>query len=89
MDTFTNLLNNGTTSLAVASAIVTSQEADSDLVNGLYTQLLKRSADSAGLDGFDQSLRDGAGVEAVVAGIVGSDEYFGLGQQQQSNGNQG
>ncbi len=89
MDTFTNLLNNGTSPLAVASAIVTSQEADSDLVNGLYTQLLKRSADSAGLDGFDQSLRDGAGVEAVVAGIVGSDEYFGLGQQQQSNGNQG
>ncbi len=85
LDSFSHALNNGTTPLLVAAAIVSSQEADADLVNDLYTQFLKRSADNAGLNSFAQSLRNGAAVEAVVVGIVGSDEYFGLTQSTSSS----
>ncbi len=85
LDSFSHALNNGTTPLLVAAAIVSSQEADANLVNDLYTQFLKRSADNAGLDSFAQLLRNGAAVEAVVVGIVGSDEYFGLTQSTSSS----
>ncbi|HLJ98211.1 MAG TPA: DUF4214 domain-containing protein [Gemmataceae bacterium] len=77
---FSTALDNGTTPLMVASAVVFSAEADADLVNGFYTRFLKRSADSAGLQQFTQALGNGGDVEAVVAGIVGSNEYFGLTQ---------
>jgi len=78
---FSSALDNDVAPLAVASAIVSSQEADRDQVNNLYSQFLKRQADGPGLDGFTQALLKGASLEAVVGGMVGSDEYFGLAQQ--------
>ena len=78
---FSSALDNDVAPLAVASAIVSSQEADSDQLNNLYSQFLKRQADGPGLDGFTQALLKGASLEAVVGGMVGSDEYFGLAQQ--------
>ncbi len=75
-------LDNGTTPLTVATAVVFSAEANADLVNGFYTKFLKRSADNAGLQQFTQALGNGGDVEAVVAGIVGSNEYFELTQAQ-------
>jgi hypothetical protein len=62
----------------VAFMIIVSQEADALLVNGLYLQLLKRPADSGGLNGFTQALLNGVRDEAIIAGLVASNEYFGL-----------
>ena len=68
LEAFTTALDNGISPLTVASAIVSSQEANSDAVNGLYTQLLKRQADGTGLervttnpsfDGFPMWSHDG------------------------------
>jgi hypothetical protein len=75
---FTTALGNGATAAAVASTIITSPEAESDLVKSFYLQFLKRPADSTGLGVFTQALLSGARDEAVILALVSSDEYFGL-----------
>ena len=75
---FTNALGNGALPLTVASAIITSQEADTLLVKGLYQQFLKRQADGGGLNTFTQALVGGARDEAIIVSLVASSEYLGL-----------
>ncbi len=76
LNAFTTALNNGTPPLTVASAIISSPEAQSVLVKGFYLQFLKRQADSGGLNSFVQQLLSGVRDEAVIVGLVASDEYF-------------
>jgi hypothetical protein len=61
---------------AVASAIVTSNEADQDLVQQDYLQFLSRPADPAGLSVCSGALQQGVRDEAILAGIIGSGEFF-------------
>ena len=60
----------------VAMAILTSVEATNKQVSDLYSSLLKRSADSAGLAYWAGRLRSGERFEEVMAAILGSGEYF-------------
>jgi hypothetical protein len=74
---FTNALNTGQSLGSVAQAIVSSQEADADVVNAFYVRFLRRPADAGGLSAFTQQLLSGTSDEAVIAELVGSAEYFG------------
>jgi hypothetical protein len=60
----------------VAQAIISSPEAQTDQVAGIYLQFLKRTADSGGLNAFTQALVSGTPDELVIAEFVASDEYF-------------
>jgi hypothetical protein len=62
----------------VAGEILTSVEGERDYVQGLYNQYLQRPADTAGLNNWVSALQSGVTNEQVVAGIVGSVEYFAL-----------
>jgi hypothetical protein len=73
---FTTALANGSSSLSVAQSIISSPEAESDLVKGFYLQFVKRTADSGGLNAFTQALVSGTRDELVIAQFVASDEYF-------------
>jgi hypothetical protein len=75
-------LAGGMTRDAVAQAILTSLEADSDAVQSLYSAFLHRPADPSGLNSFTTALQQGVPGEAVIASIVGSQEYFSLAQAQ-------
>jgi hypothetical protein len=75
---FTNALASGTPAPSVALAIISSPEAQSDLVQSYYRQFLKRPADSTGLNGFTQALLSGVRDETIIASLVASTEYFGL-----------
>jgi titin len=59
----------------VAYAIETSLEARTDQVEGLYQKLLLRPADPGGLSGWLGLLGQGATLQQVEAGIIGSPEY--------------
>jgi|GEM_PF-3705924 len=48
-----------------------------DIIGALYQQLLHRSADTSGLQGFIAAMQKTT-VEAVVASLAGSDEYYQL-----------
>jgi hypothetical protein len=73
---FTTALANGSSSFSVAQAIISSTEAESDLVQGFYLQFLKRPADTGGLNAFTQALVSGTSDEMVIAEFVSSGEYF-------------
>lgn len=60
----------------VATSIITSQEAYSYYVDGLYHSILQRSPDVAGRDAWVSQLMAGASKESVAAGMTASDEYF-------------
>jgi hypothetical protein len=75
--TFSNVLAGDGGSMAVAQAIISSPEAEANLVKGFYLQFLKRAADSGGLNAFTQALVGGTRDEVVIAQFVASDEYFG------------
>jgi hypothetical protein len=98
LQTFTQLLANGTTRTQVAAILLSSTEYLTNLVQGIYVKYLRRAADPSGLSGFVtalqiqqgsvQSLVPGVGVnaglttdEAVIALMVGSQEYFNLATQ--------
>jgi uncharacterized protein (TIGR03118 family) len=73
-------LNNQTmTPAQVAAAIVNSLEASLDQVQGFYAQFLHRAADPAGLGGWGGLLQGGASDTVVIAGILGSPEFFNQG----------
>jgi murein DD-endopeptidase MepM/ murein hydrolase activator NlpD len=59
----------------VASAIVTSEEADAVLVGGYYERFLHRPVDSSGQSYWVGALQNGTRDEQVVGALVGSDEY--------------
>jgi hypothetical protein len=74
-------LSNGLITLRQAAHIIlTSQEYDQDLVNRYYAQFLRRSADPGGAVFWLNELLSGVPLEQVIAGFVGSTEYFNLAQ---------
>ncbi len=78
-----NLLATGATRQDVTLGIVSSLEADRNLVQGYYEQYFRREAEPRGLDYWAGLLQGGMAQQSVLAGIVGSEEYF-LGQGQGS-----
>jgi hypothetical protein len=62
----------------IAATVFGSPEYDGALVNNFYQRFLNRGPDGGGFLGFteDLSLRNKR-IEDVIAGIVGSQEYFG------------
>lgn len=73
---FDHALATGATTAQVASAVFTSPEYQSDVVNQIYLQLLDRPADSGGLSFWSNELAHGATDNQIVAAIAASDEYF-------------
>jgi hypothetical protein len=59
-----------------ANRFLTSQEYYTDQVNAYYQKYLGRPADPGGLAGNVAALQGGAADEQVIAGLVGSGEYF-------------
>jgi len=66
------------TEAGAANAIARSPEALGDVVNGLYTKLLNRTADSAGLSFWVNFMQGGGTEEQVIIGILSSTEYGNL-----------
>jgi len=60
----------------VARGLLYSAEGRQDLVDALYLEYLRRSADPLGQQGFVSALQSGTPEQQVVAGLVGSPEYF-------------
>jgi hypothetical protein len=74
---FTQQLDNNVPRFQVATEVITSQEADIDVVESFYGAFLRRHSDANGLNGFVGQLRSGIRDEVVIDEIVASDEYFG------------
>jgi hypothetical protein len=60
------------------TALITSMEYRTDLVNGWYMKYLHRTTDAGGLAGSIAALAAGATDEQMIADLVGSTEYFQL-----------
>lgn len=60
----------------VALALLLSTEHLRPLVEGCYRSLLRRPSDPGGRDGWVRALQGGTRQEQLVAGLVGSEEYF-------------
>jgi hypothetical protein len=60
----------------IAEAIFSSGEFRYDFINGLYETLLGRPAEQAGINEWLGYIQAGHRDEEVIAGIVGSPEYF-------------
>jgi hypothetical protein len=74
-------LANGLPRSAVATAVLASPESDGLEVASLYHQFLRRDADNVGLVGFTGLLQQGVSNEAVLALLLGSNEYLTRWQQ--------
>ena len=74
--TWTQALTNGLSRTTVGGFVITSAEAENNLVGEQYEGFLQRSADAAGLGGWLAARRQGLRREALVAGFLGSDEFF-------------
>ena len=72
----------------VATGVVKSDEASRDVVEGFYSRFLHRAADPGGVSEWAGLIENGPGSGAVIAGIVGSDEYFQLAQAAGMSGPQ-
>ena len=69
-------LNAGFSRLTLATAVATSTEADARFVSTVYTLFLGRGVDAPSLQFWTDFLVRGGHDVQVVAGIMGSDEYF-------------
>jgi hypothetical protein len=69
-------LADGVPRTTVAMAILSSLEAETDLVSAMYVKYLRRAADPAGLKSFTEALQNGTTDEQILVDIVASDEYF-------------
>jgi subtilase family serine protease len=74
--TFLGALGTGQTAAQVAAVILTSPEADEDLVAANYLQFLHRPVESMGLNAWAQVLAKGMTAEQLIAGLMSSDEYL-------------
>jgi hypothetical protein len=74
--TYTRALQEGISRSLVATAVLSSAEADEQQVAGLYQRFLGRTADAGGLQGYTDALLQGWSSQAVAAAILGSDEYM-------------
>ena len=72
---WTDALAGGGTRHQVAMGFLTSYEHLTDVVDGHYQHLLGRGIDPDGAHSWVITIQNGARVEAVIAGIVASDEY--------------
>ncbi len=61
-----------------AAMLLRTSEHETDLVLGDYTQYLRRSAAMTEAGGWVAALRAGLTDEQVIAGMIGSEEYFHL-----------
>ena len=64
------------TDLKIAKSIVSSPEAEGDVVAGLYKTLLNRSASASDLAYWTAKIQAGTTQEVIVASIVSSPEYY-------------
>ena len=71
-----NKLAAGATRTQVATALASSTEYYSNLVNGYFEQYLARPADAAALSFFVSELQAGAGATAVIDQLLASDEFY-------------
>ena len=69
-------LNAGFSRLTLATAVATSPEANARFVSTVYTLFLGRGVDAPSLQFWTDFLVRGGQDVQVVAGIMGSDEYF-------------
>lgn len=69
-------INSGMSQIAVAHAIVNSEEHFGLTVRDDYSSLLGRGADAGGLDHWVGAMKSGATDEQVRGAILSSDEYF-------------
>ena len=74
------VLNAGYSRLALATSVATSPEANSRFVSTVYTLFLGRPVDAPSLQIWTDFLVRGGQDTQVVAGIMGSDEYFARAQ---------
>jgi len=75
--TFLSALNGGTLSRSqVATAILSSPEYRTDLIQALYQHLLHRSASNGEVQTFVSLLNGGSTDEQVAATLAGSPEYY-------------
>jgi autotransporter-associated beta strand protein len=72
------LLAGGVSRTVLAAAVLQSVESDQLAVDNLYHQFLHRDADATGRALLVDALGRGLSKEEVVAGLVGSEEYFSL-----------
>jgi hypothetical protein len=78
---FEQELNGGVINLRQAADIIfKSPEYQQDVVQSYYTTFLRRSPDPSGAAFWLSELQSGVSPEQVIAGIVGSTEYFNLAQ---------
>jgi autotransporter-associated beta strand protein len=75
-DYFLLLLQQFTPRSSIADQLLTSPEYEGDLVNSKYLAFLHRPADAPGLAHFQQQVAAGQ-LDAVIVGIIASEEYFG------------
>ncbi|HEV3343397.1 MAG TPA: DUF4214 domain-containing protein, partial [Pirellulales bacterium] len=61
---------------AVVAAFLATSEYRSHLVTGIYRDFLHRDPEAQGLQFWTSLLAGGADEKSVLAGVVGSDEYF-------------
>jgi hypothetical protein len=73
---WTQLLQTGTSRVAVAWGFLMSLEKATDEVNALYFQALGRAADPIGLANYVPPLQADAPLEAVADILFASDEYY-------------
>jgi hypothetical protein len=86
LQSFTNMLETGTSQAAIVTTIENSGEYVNRLVSDFYTTLLHRSVDPSGLAAFTSQIQSGTSIEAVQAQLIGSDEYFSTRGQNTNDG---
>ncbi|HEV3443083.1 MAG TPA: DUF4214 domain-containing protein [Gemmataceae bacterium] len=74
---FSQFLAGGGTRMQAAQIMLSSLEADQDVVQAIYLHFLRRAADPEGLTTWTNFLQHGATDEQVQTGILASGEYFG------------
>jgi hypothetical protein len=73
-------VNAGVSRGAVVAGFLYSSEGETHFVEGEYAVLLDRAADPGGLSTWVSALAHGASYEQVIAGIMGSPEFYALSQ---------
>ena len=66
----------GVSRFQVAYTVVTSTEGEANTVQEVYQEFLNRVSDPSGLAFWVNQILNGARLENVIAGLVGSDEFF-------------
>jgi hypothetical protein len=73
---WTNALARGTSRSQVALGFLISSEHLTTVVDGYYVDLLGRHIDPTGRRSWVTRIQNGERVEAIIGGIIASDEYF-------------